>query len=321
MFKNPMAEIELVDGALRQWDTDRKVKITPAEGYTLEGVQLARFRSTDITSLIPAEDNTVTIPNSVLEQTDSLVVYAYLVTARGKLAVKHRTFSILAYPRPEDYSGCVTDEHINALIDAAPHVKSVNNNAPDESRNVVVTYSDLADAPCGVRTVEEVLNGLENITATMASVASGSGTSAYVSTPYFYEGDLEAIEVGCKYKVVINGEETVVEAKRNDYLGNRKINFPSSTWSDNPEANFYLETDFLVSLKRCVLFLPIERKGEKVTVSIYKCTDEITPLPLKFVPDEIQRVGEPLYLSDSAGAKWQLVVETDGTLTTTEVTE
>lgn len=40
-----------------------------------------------------------------------------------------------------------------------------------------------------------------------------------------------------------------------------------------------------------------------------------------YIPDTIQRVGEPLYLTDSAGAKWQLVVGTDGTLTTTAVTE
>lgn len=39
------------------------------------------------------------------------------------------------------------------------------------------------------------------------------------------------------------------------------------------------------------------------------------------IPSTIQRVGEPLYLTDTAGAKWQLVVGEDGALSTTAVTE
>lgn len=53
-------------------------------------------------------------------------------------------------------------------------------------------------------------------------------------------------------------------------------------------------------------------KSESVT---FRKIDDV------FIPSSIQRVGEPLYLTDSAGAKWQLVVGTDGTLTTTAVTE
>lgn len=217
----------------------------------------------------------------------------------------------------------VTDDHINSLLDAAPHVKTVNNEVPDENGNVEVTYDGLTDAPCGVRTIEEVLNGLENIKVTMGSVSSGSGTSVHVRIPYAYKGDLEGIEVGRKYKVVLNGEETVVEAKRTDCIGNRKINVPTSTSDDNPEANFYLETSNLTnsSLKRATLFLPSDRKGENVTISVYKCTEEVTKLPLKLVPDEVQLVGEPLYLFDPDGVKYRVSVETDGTLIATKVIE
>lgn len=41
----------------------------------------------------------------------------------------------------------------------------------------------------------------------------------------------------------------------------------------------------------------------------------------KYIPDTIQRVGEPLYLTDANGVKYQLTVGTDGTLSAAAVTE
>ena len=45
------------------------------------------------------------------------------------------------------------------------------------------------------------------------------------------------------------------------------------------------------------------------------------PLPDKFIPATIQRVGDPIILTDANGAKWRLTVGTDGALTTEAVTE
>lgn len=39
----------------------------------------------------------------------------------------------------------------------------------------------------------------------------------------------------------------------------------------------------------------------------------------EYIPSTIQRVGSPLYLTDSAGVQWQISVGTDGTLTTAQV--
>ena len=50
-------------------------------------------------------------------------------------------------------------------------------------------------------------------------------------------------------------------------------------------------------------------------------TTNVKKLDDIFIPSTIQRVGQPLYLTDSAGAKWHLVVGTDGTLSATAVTE
>lgn len=47
----------------------------------------------------------------------------------------------------------------------------------------------------------------------------------------------------------------------------------------------------------------------------------ITPLADELIPSTIQRVGDPVILSDANGAKWRLIVGTDGALTTEAVTE
>ena len=47
----------------------------------------------------------------------------------------------------------------------------------------------------------------------------------------------------------------------------------------------------------------------------------IVTLPDKFLPVTIQRVGDPVILTDANGAKWRLTVGTDGALTTEAVTE
>ena len=60
-------------------------------------------------------------------------------------------------------------------------------------------------------------------------------------------------------------------------------------------------------------------RGDKVTM--VRNTTNVKKLDDIFIPSTIQRVGQPLYLTDSAGAKWHLVVGTDGTLSATAVTE
>ena len=48
---------------------------------------------------------------------------------------------------------------------------------------------------------------------------------------------------------------------------------------------------------------------------------ETIPLPDKYLPATIQRVGAPVILTDANGAKWRLTVGMDGALTTEAVTE
>lgn len=48
---------------------------------------------------------------------------------------------------------------------------------------------------------------------------------------------------------------------------------------------------------------------------------QFTQLLEAYIPSTIQRVGDPVILSDANGAKWRLIVGTDGALTTEAVTE
>lgn len=148
------------------------------------------------------------------------------------------------------------------------------------------SYNDLGDQPFGVEIRSEVLNGMENISRTMGSVSSGNGTSCYLNKSGVTF--TEKFVVGQKYKVIINGQETILEAKQTDFIGNRKIKMPGSTAAGNPEAYFYIE--LYLDLSRYILFLASSWYGDPVTVSIYKYSETINLLDEKFIPDTIARV-------------------------------
>lgn len=147
------------------------------------------------------------------------------------------------------------------------------------------SYNDLGDQPFGMEIRSEVLNGMENISRTMGSVSSGNGTSCYLNKSGVTF--TEEFVVGQKYKVIINGQETILEAKQTNFIGNRKIHMPDSTAPDNPEAYFYIE--LYLDLSRYVLFLASSWYGDQVTVSIYKYSETINLLDEKFIPDTIAR--------------------------------
>lgn len=146
----------------------------------------------------------------------------------------------------------------------------------------VDNYNDLKNTPCKIVEDLVVFSGLNN---TYGSRVNNRDYYFPISS-----SQAESLVIGQQYKVVINGDSTILTAKRTDYLGNRKIIVPGSTVDDNAEADFYLA----FGSNYASLYLKAETSASSARLSVYKYTMYAETLDEILIPDTIARVSELL---------------------------
>lgn len=94
--------IKVLNGALWQWDTGRKVEIKPLPGATITEVH---FSNDNIEKALPVkpEDNIANIPNILLQECIPLNVYAVMTNGAGEQTTESAIFDINKRKKPDDY--------------------------------------------------------------------------------------------------------------------------------------------------------------------------------------------------------------------------
>lgn len=94
-------EISVVDGDLYQWDSGRKVKITPKSGESCDFVHYHNgmvVKPTKSGNAVLAE-----IPNILLQTDKKITVYAVMASDDGIRTTERCTFQVIEKPKPDDY--------------------------------------------------------------------------------------------------------------------------------------------------------------------------------------------------------------------------
>lgn len=98
-----MARIETVNGALKQWDTGRQVKISCDEGMTLQEVRFSNHHSHAPIRVHPKADGAADIPDELLRYSGALWVTAVVVDADGKERTCSDSHYVECAVRPDGY--------------------------------------------------------------------------------------------------------------------------------------------------------------------------------------------------------------------------
>lgn len=95
-------------GALWQWDTGRKVKITDGDGVTQVHYQNRCFGSS--VDVDVGADGTAIIPDELLQDCHTLTAYAYVTDDAGGYTKVQVDFAVHKRARPSDYVYTPTDQ-------------------------------------------------------------------------------------------------------------------------------------------------------------------------------------------------------------------
>lgn len=177
-------------------------------------------------------------------------------------------------------------------------------------------YNNLDNRPCFVETTNERLEIFSS-----PVLSNGTYYKSYSNVTY-------ELKEGAKYTVQYNGTyyenlvcmkvDTTISAYKSYVVGNPIRITGSHLAADRENTGEMFGIEYLVKPSGNTCTYQGYASGG---CTLYEVVETIGELDERFIPATIQRVGEPLYLTDSAGAKWQLVVGTDGTLSTTAATE
>ena len=121
-----MTTIEIVGSPLYQWEVGRQIRVTPSPGVRITAVQFAKLGDNEALSVAPSEPSGVIIadiPNILLQDNRSLVVYITDMSEDRIEAFTDKTFTIIGRPKPSDYvcteteviSYAYLDKRLNAL--------------------------------------------------------------------------------------------------------------------------------------------------------------------------------------------------------------
>ena len=96
-----MASISVIDGALYQWDSGRKIRITHQQG---ESVGLVHYSNGNAVEVVKDGDSvTAPIPNILLQTAQNVTAYAVIISADGTRTICDCTFPVRVKPKPNDY--------------------------------------------------------------------------------------------------------------------------------------------------------------------------------------------------------------------------
>lgn len=204
----------------------------------------------------------------------------------------------------------------NDLIDVPDVLTPANTAVVARTGN----YNDLSNTPCKETTSSSAHTNINHFNSYLPDIAP-SGNEFIQSRDEYAWGRVSsgAVVSFCAYRttnLVFIGEYTSCqEIDSKLFWGNASLY--------NTEYPDTGEEWCVWTLKQSGTYaIYVYSSGKTMTSLQYSIrTTTVDPLDVKFIPSTIQRAGEPLYLTDSDGAKWQLVVGTDGTLSTTAVTE
>lgn len=101
-----MDMINLIGGLLYQWDTDRKVRIVPREGMTVNEVHFSHPCDANALPVEPyTEDGEIRadIPNILLQKSKDIVAYVVMHTDNGERTVCSKRLPVMARAKPSDY--------------------------------------------------------------------------------------------------------------------------------------------------------------------------------------------------------------------------
>ena len=125
--------IEVIGGSLYQWDTGRKLKVTPDEGKYIHEVH---FTTKEMTTALPVETKTengilvADIPNKILQQEKKIYCYEIIKNDIGEQSVSETVLDLKRRNKPGDYvytetelknfealeKSAVTEKELDALL-------------------------------------------------------------------------------------------------------------------------------------------------------------------------------------------------------------
>ena len=101
-----MTTIEIVGSPLYQWEVGRQIRVTPSPGVRITAVQFAKLGDNEALSVAPSEPGGViiaTIPNILLQDNRSLVVYITDMSEDRIEAFTDKAFTVIGRAKPDDY--------------------------------------------------------------------------------------------------------------------------------------------------------------------------------------------------------------------------
>lgn len=138
--------IKVKDGSLYQWDTGRKVQITPKVNTTVE-IDFANdaVNALKVESYYDEDEQLVAdIPDVLLQSSRNLKAYVVVTTAYGKKTISGAIFTIHARPKPKDYIYTETEtKSYDTLLARIENLEQNGGNAAPTD----VSWNDLEDKP------------------------------------------------------------------------------------------------------------------------------------------------------------------------------
>lgn len=169
--------IRPIGGALWQWDSGRRVEITPRPGCTVDAVNF--YNGTTEKALVGVLHNdgevfTAKIPNLLLQSDNNLIVYSIMIDDDGAQTTESMTLGVNEKPKPDDY--VYTETEILTWTELDGRIK------------VIEEALETGDIPgggeCSIKVIETAINGNPKIN--LRDLESGN----YILFGYFspYEG-------------------------------------------------------------------------------------------------------------------------------------
>lgn len=101
-----MTKITVLDGALYQWDTGRKVQIVTGVGTSVSEVHFSDPLAANafvVAVDAPGNEVTASVPDILLQTFGTLTVYAVVASTDGRRTKHARSFTVAGRPKPDDY--------------------------------------------------------------------------------------------------------------------------------------------------------------------------------------------------------------------------
>lgn len=155
-------------GALWQWDTGRRVKITDGDGVKQIHYQNKCFgRSVDVDV---EDDGTAIIPDELLQDYHTLTAYAYVTDDTGAYTMVQQDFAVYKRAKPADYVFTPTEQTtLSKLVDRLDKIEE--SQSPEAIKNVVDDYLEQNPVEIPVQSVNGQTGAVELTAEDVGAIA------------------------------------------------------------------------------------------------------------------------------------------------------